>query len=203
MDAVEREGAPEAGAPPEPPRVTDKRRVHDPFVGDETGDAIADAAAEPVAAEEKDELQEARAQAAQYLDDLRRLKAEFENYRKRVVREQTSLVETATAALVEQLLPVLDDFELALIAADRTKDYAALVRGVELVFSKLAEVLHKQGLRKIEADGQPFDPELHEAVMQEEGSDEGKPVVGEVFRNGYTLGGRVVRPAMVKVKREQ
>jgi molecular chaperone GrpE len=191
--------------------VTDERHVHDPFAGEETREE-AEASVEPDAAvgptadvdvEEKDELQEARAQAAQYLDDLRRLKAEFENYRKRVVREQTALVDTAASALVEQLLPVLDDFELALIAADRTKDYAALVRGVELVFSKLTEVLHKQGLRKIEAEARPFDPELHEAVMQEEGSGEGKPVVGEVFRSGYTLGGRVIRPAMVKVKREQ
>jgi molecular chaperone GrpE len=166
-----------------------------------TDEAVVDA--EVVVEAPVDELAEARAQAAQYLDDLRRLKAEFENYRKRMLKEQTSMAESAAAALVEQLLPVLDDFELALIAADRTKDYESLVRGVELVFSKLAEVLQRQGLRKIEAHNAPFDPELHEAVMQdEEGPDDGKPTVAEVFRTGYTLNGRVVRPSMVKVRKQ-
>ncbi|MCA1834016.1 MAG: nucleotide exchange factor GrpE [Actinomycetota bacterium] len=158
--------------------------------------------AEIVEAEPVDELTQARADAAGYLDDLRRLKAEFENYRKRVTREQTAFMEIASLSLVERLLPVLDNFELALIAADRTKDYTALVRGVELVFSEFKDVLGKQGLKRIDAEGQPFDPELHEAVMQGEGPDEGKPVVGEVFRTGYTLGGKVVRPAMVKVVRQ-
>ena len=156
---------------------------------------------EALQAESVDELTQARAEAAGYLDDLRRLKAEFENYRKRVLKEQTALVENASAALVEKLLPILDNFELALIAADRTKDYAALVRGVELVFSEFKEVLGKQGLKRIDAEGQPFDPELHEAVMQGDGPEDGKPVVSEVFRPGYTLGGKVVRPAMVKVTR--
>lgn len=175
------------------------------------GDGMTGAGGEPapetpgeevVEAEPVDELAEARAEAAGYLDDLRRLKAEFENYRKRMLKEQTALVEMAAASLVERLLPVLDNFELALIAADRTKDYAALVRGVELVFSEFKEVLGKAGLRAIDAHGQPFDPELHEAVMQGEGPEDGKPVVSEVFRTGYTLGGRVVRPAMVKVTRQ-
>jgi molecular chaperone GrpE len=155
-----------------------------------------------VEVEPVDELAQARAEAAGYLDDLRRLKAEFENYRKRVLKEQTALVELASAALVEKLLPVLDNFELALIAADRTKDYAALVRGVELVFSEFKDVLGKQGLKRIEAEGQSFDPELHEAVMQGDGPEEGKPVVTEVFRTGYTLAGKVIRPAMVKVTRQ-
>lgn len=183
-----------AGEPATSPRVVDKRRTVE-------AEADADAAATEEVAEEN-ELDKAKAEAAAYLDDLRRLKAEFENYRKRVIKEQTTLIETAAAALVEQLLPVIDDFELAMIAADRTKDYEALVRGVELVYSKLTEVLHKQGLRKIEAHNAPFDPELHEAVMEDEGVEDGKPVVSDVFRNGYTLHGRVVRPSMVKVRKQ-
>jgi molecular chaperone GrpE len=148
------------------------------------------------------ELAKARKEAAEHLDDLKRLKAEFENYRKRVIREQTQMVERASEQLVERLLPVLDNFELALIAADRTKDYEALVRGVEIVFGELADLLHKEGLRKIEALGKPFDPTQHEAVLEVgDGPAEGDPVVAEVVRNGYTLKGKVVRPAMVKVVR--
>ena len=144
------------------------------------------------------ELAEARAQSAQHLDDLLRLKAEFENFRKRMVKEQTQMVERAASGLVERLLPVLDNFELALIAADRTKDYEAMVRGVELVYSELIEVLRREGLEPIKAVEAPFDPELHEAVMQAEGDGEQLVVVDEM-RRGYTLSGRVIRPAMVKV----
>ena len=148
------------------------------------------------------ELAKARAEAAEHLDDLKRLKAEFENYRKRVIREQTNVVERASEQLVEKLLPVLDNFELALIAADRTSDYEALVRGVELVFGELADLLHKEGVQKIEALGKPFDPTQHEAVLEVgDGPPDGDPIVAEVVRNGYTLKGKVVRPAMVKVVR--
>jgi len=148
------------------------------------------------------QLAEARKEAADHLDDLKRLKAEFENYRKRILREQTNVVERASEQLVERLLPILDNFELALIAADRTQDYEALVRGVEIVFGELMDLMHKEGLKKIDALGKPFDPTMHEAVLEVgDGPAEGDPVVAEVVRNGYTLKGKVVRPAMVKVIR--
>ena len=150
----------------------------------------------------EEQLERARREAAEHLDDLKRLKAEFENYRKRVLKEQTQLVGRASQQLVEKLMPVLDNFELALIAADRTKDIDALVRGVEIVFGELMDVLHKEGLQKIDALGKPFDPTLHEAVLEVgDGPAEGEPIVAEVVRNGYTLKGKVVRPAMVKVIR--
>lgn len=144
------------------------------------------------------ELEQARAEAAGYLDDLRRLQAEFENYRKRMLKVQTHMAARASASIVEKLLPVLDNFELALIAADRTKDYEAMVRGVEIVYGELLEVLHKEGLERIDAVDKPFDPALHEAVMQVDGEGEHLVVVDEM-RSGYKVGGRVVRPAMVKV----
>lgn len=146
-------------------------------------------------AEPQDEVSVARAEAAQYLDDLRRLKAEFENYRKRMVREQTMIVERASGSVIERLLPVLDNFDLALLAASSTKDYEAMVRGVELVYSELRDMLHKVGLERMEVVGEPFDPERHEAVMHEDGDEE---VVDEM-RAGYTFNGRVLRHAMVKV----
>jgi molecular chaperone GrpE len=156
---------------------------------------------EPAAA---GDLAQARAEAAQYLDDLQRLKAEFENFRKRTAREQAAMGERASAAMVERLIPILDNFELALLAADRTKDYEAMVRGVELVYGQLQETLRKEGLERIESLHQPFDPERHEAVMHEPGDDgEGEHVVVDEMRPGYSFGGRVVRPAMVKVGKKK
>ena len=137
----------------------------------------------------------------EYLDTLRRVQAEFENYRKRVIKEQTALVDRATEGLVEQLLPVLDSFELALQNADAaaSDDIENVRKGVELVYAELLGVLEKAGVSRIEAEGKPFDPNVHEAVMQEEG--DGEPVVSDVLRTGYALKGRVLRPAMVKVTR--
>ena len=137
----------------------------------------------------------------EYLDTLRRVQAEFENYRKRVIKEQTALVDRATSGLVEQLLPVLDSFELALknLDSDGSDDIESVRKGVELVYAELLGVLEKAGLSRIEAEGKPFDPNVHEAVMQEDG--DGEPVVTDVLRTGYTLKGRVLRPAMVKVTR--
>ena len=137
----------------------------------------------------------------EYLDTLRRVQAEFENYRKRVIKEQTALVDRATSGLVEQLLPVLDSFELALKNLDSagSDDIESVRKGVELVYAELLGVLEKAGLSRVEAEGKPFDPNVHEAVMQEDG--DGEPVVTDVLRTGYTLKGRVLRPAMVKVTR--
>jgi molecular chaperone GrpE len=146
-------------------------------------------------------LSQIESERDEYLDTLRRVQAEFENYRKRVIKEQTALVDRATSGLVEQLLPVLDSFELALKNLDSagSDDIESVRKGVELVYAELLGVLEKAGLSRIEAEGKPFDPNVHEAVMQEDG--DGEPVVTDVMRTGYTLEGRVLRPAMVKVTR--
>src|SRR3954452_7056188 len=134
------------------------------------------------------------------LDAARRVQADFENYRKRVLREQNALVERSTSGLVEQLLPVLDSFELAVVNLESDDvDIDKVRKGVELTFAELRSVLEKSGLEKIESQGVPFDPNEHEAVMQEDG--DGEPVVGDVLRTDWKLNGRVVRPAMVKVVR--
>jgi molecular chaperone GrpE len=146
-------------------------------------------------------LTQVESERDEYLETLRRVQAEFENYRKRVIKEQTALVDRATSGLVEQLLPVLDSFELALKNVDSagSDDIESVRKGVELVYAELLGVLEKAGLSRIEAEGKPFDPNVHEAVMQEDG--DGEPVVTDVLRTGYTLKGRVLRPAMVKVSR--
>ena len=144
-------------------------------------------------------LSQTESQRDEYLDTLRRVQAEFENYRKRVIKEQTALVDRATEGLLEQLLPVVDSLELALknVEAPDGAESDSVRKGVELVYGQLLGVLEKAGLSRVEADGKPFDPNVHEAVMQEDG--DGEPVVSDVLRTGYTLKGRVLRPAMVKV----
>lgn len=151
--------------------------------------------------DETDDLATTRAQAQEYLEHLQRLQAEFDNYRKRVIRDQTDAIERAAEPLALRLCEVLDEFELALIAAEREPDLERFLKGVELVYAKLADSLKAEGLERIEAEGASFDPEVHEALFQT-GEEEGEPVVAQVFRNGYMFKGRVIRPAGVRVERK-
>jgi molecular chaperone GrpE len=146
------------------------------------------------------ELAEAKAKADEYLQHLQRLQAEFDNYRKRVIREQTSTLELAAEPVMRRLLEVLDEFELALLHAHEDVDRDRFLKGIELVYAKLMDALKSEGLQRIDAEGAPFDPNLHEALMQT-GDGGGEPHVAEVFRPGYTLKGRVLRPAGVRVER--
>ena len=187
-------------------RVVDKRRYRE----GEASPAHAGAAspeptgtasgASPSQPEGADELERARADAAEYRDHLVRLQAEFENYRKRMTRSQERLVDAELQRFVQGLLEVLDEFDLALMAAERQPDFDAFRKGVELVYAKLAETLRSEGLERIEAEGKAFDPNEHEALMQT-GEGDGEPHVVEVFRQGYTLRGTVIRPASVRVER--
>lgn len=155
---------------------------------------------EEEAAEVAGDLQAAQGEAQQYLDHLRRLQAEFDNYRKRVLKEQTELAELGAMPVARRLLEVLDDFELALMSATDQPDFDRFLKGVELVYAKLVDALKAEGLERMQAEGTPFDPALHEALMQT-GDGEGDPVVADVLRPGYTLKGRVLRPAGVRVER--
>jgi molecular chaperone GrpE len=188
-----------------PIKVTDKRRIRD---DDEAGAPAEQAGATPGPdVQETDDdvdvardIDAARAEAAEYLDHLRRLQAEFDNYRKRVLKEQTDAVERAAAPVMQRLLEVLDDFELALMSANDKPDFDRFLHGVELVYAKLADTLKAEGLERIDAQGKPFDPERHEALMQTGEGDH--LVVADVLRPGYTLRGRVIRPTGVRVNRE-
>ena len=144
-----------------------------------------------------DLLSLAVAERDEYLADLQRLAAEFENYRKRAARDQERLVAHAHERLVRELLPVLDDLERALEAAERHEE-AALVEGVKLVEQSLRKALVKEGLVEIETDG-PFDPHVHEALLSQSQEDAESGSVLEVVQRGYRLGDRVVRPARVIV----
>ena len=159
-------------------------------------------AADAKDAPEIDEVATAKAEAAEYRELAQRIQAEFENYRKRVLKEQTNAVEMASEPLVRQLLGVVDEFELALMAAEKQPEFDRFLHGVELVYAKLADILRDAGVARIEAEGAPFDPELHEALMHS-GEGDGEPVVSDVLRPGYTMKGRVIRPAGVKVTLER
>src|SRR5262245_2700592 len=133
-----------------------------------------------------------------YYDRLLRKTAEFDNYRKRVERERRSHAEHAVTDLLQELLLVVDDFDRAL-TVDADENAASYRKGVELIHTKLHDLLRKQDVRPIEAIGADFDPNLHQAVVHESspGHREGE-VIGEM-RRGYTIGDRLLRPAMVKV----
>jgi molecular chaperone GrpE len=143
------------------------------------------------------QLAEAEAERDEYLDLLQRTKADFENYRKRAVRDQERLIAHAHERLVRELLPILDDLERALEAAERHEE-AALVDGVKLVQKSLRKALEKEGLAEIDADG-PFDPHVHEAMLTQPGNGAESGSVLEVVQRGYRLGDKVVRPAKVIV----
>jgi molecular chaperone GrpE len=131
-------------------------------------------------------------QRDEYLALAQRLQAEFENYKKQTVKRNTEVVEHAASRLAAQLLPVLDAFDGAIIQG---------VAGVGPLHKALFDVLQKEGLDVIDTDGAPFDPNLHEAVMHEAADDaDAEPTVSETLRTGYVWKGRVLRPAMVKVK---
>ncbi|MFP5309645.1 MAG: nucleotide exchange factor GrpE [Actinomycetes bacterium] len=211
---------PQAGAPADPPAATPAatpadggadsseveatsqapREDDEPTAGADEPDWAVLAAEDPRSREELlAELTAAEADRDAYLDDLRRARAEFENYRKRMLREQAAMRSAGTADLAGRLLEVLDDFDRTLDAAEASEDQG-LGKGVTMVHGKLVEVLQAAGLTRIDQAGVPFDPQRHEAVQQvaaDEPVDE--PTVAQVLRPGYELGGRVLRAAMVSV----
>jgi molecular chaperone GrpE len=130
------------------------------------------------------------------IDDLKRVAADFDNYRKRVARDQEALVARAHERLVKELLPVLDDLERALVAAEEHEE-AKLEDGVRLVHRELRDALSKEGLVEIETDG-AFDPHVHEALLTQP-SEEDDGAILQVIQKGYRLGDRVLRPARVVV----
>jgi molecular chaperone GrpE len=157
-----------------------------------------------MAAEETNETTEAQQEAQQQAepappaadDAYLRLAADFDNYRKRVAREQAQLMERATERLVKELLPVLDDLGRALVAADEHEE-AKLAEGVQLVHRQLSALLQREGLAEIETNGR-FDPHVHEALLSQP-SEQEEGTVLEVIQKGYRLGERVLRPARVVV----
>ncbi len=159
---------------------------------------VADPLTEDSVLEEVDHL---KAELDHVRDIYLRKLAEFDNFRKRVEREREEGRRAATEELVRILLPVLDNFERALEHAQ--DDSGAFHQGVEMIAKQLWDVLERTGVAVVDPLGQPFDPELHEAVQRVEDSEHGPGTVASVMLKGYTLGDRLIRPAMVGVVVEQ
>jgi Molecular chaperone GrpE (heat shock protein) len=145
------------------------------------------------------DLESAKTQVAEYYARLQRLQAEFDNYRKRTVKEKEDISKYAAEQLVCEILPVLDNFERAINSVQKNQDIAAYAQGVEMIFRQLYNVLIKEGLTVIEAVGQAFDPNIHEAILSVESEEHPENTVIEEVQKGYYLKDRVLRPSMVKV----
>jgi molecular chaperone GrpE len=148
---------------------------------------------EPEPEAEPEAPPEAEPLVDEYKELAQRVQADFENYKKRVVKQQTEYMERAAEHLVEKLLPVLDTADLAMAHDEGNTS-------LHHVVAALTEVLGKEGLERIDPSGRAFDPTEHDAVLHEPGEDGAEPVVSEVMRAGYRWKGRVLRPAMVKVQ---
>ncbi len=173
----------------------------DPDIIDETGAVDdTDEVSEGVVVEEPSvplaEFEAVSRERDQYLDSLRRLKAEFDNSRKRQERERARILESASEKLVQELLPVLDNLDRALQSEGDIRG------GVQATREQLAEVLANEGLLPVASDGQPFDPNVHEAVMGQPSEDHEEGTVLQTFQRGYLLNGRAIRPAKVVVAKQ-
>ena len=132
-------------------------------------------------------------------DSHLRLMAEFDNYRKRTMREKADLIKTGGEGALKNLLPIIDDFERALQNVRTAEDVEAVKEGVDLIFGKFMGYLSQQGVKPIEAVGKPFDPNFHNAVMHVEDENLGENVVAVELQKGYTYKDSIVRHSMVQV----
>ncbi|MGI6119211.1 MAG: nucleotide exchange factor GrpE [Desulfosporosinus sp.] len=149
----------------------------------------------------EEELAKVKAKAEEQYNQLIRLQAEYDNYRKRTLKEKTEIIKYATEGLMGELLPILDNFDRAISAAKVTSDFASFSQGVEMIFRQIETALGKEGLKAIDAVGQPFDPNIHEAVLQVATDEHPENTIIEELQKGYYLKDKVLRPSMVKVSK--
>lgn len=175
------------------PAASDSLSAAEPLVGPE-----------PLAPEQIEELRSKAAKADEHWDLLLRKTADFENFKKRAARDRLEAIKYANEALLEKLIPVVDNFDAALAAANNaeTATVASLKQGVSMIHSQLRGVLAESGLEEIDATGQAFDPNWHEAVSQQETADQPEGHVLQQLRKGYKLRERLIRPATVVVAKK-
>lgn len=147
----------------------------------------------------KNKLAEAEAKSAEYLDGWQRARAELVNYRKRVERDREVAYQNIAGEIILKILPVVDDLELALKNRPQEGEGAAWADGIELIYRKMQTVLEGYGVKPMQAEGEHFDPNLHEAVAQTPSEDHESGQIIEVLQQGYMIGERVLRPALVRV----
>jgi molecular chaperone GrpE len=134
-------------------------------------------------------------------DMMLRLAAEMDNYKKRTAKERESLIKYAAQGIVLELLPILDNFERAIESASKSKDLGSFLEGVKMIYKQMYEALGRKGVSKIDAVGECFDPNIHEAVMQVASEEHPENIVVEELQKGYMLHDRLIRPSMVAVSK--
>lgn len=145
------------------------------------------------------ELAKAKAEAEEHQQRYLRAQADFDNFRRRTLKEKEDFAKYASAKLVTELLPVLDNFERALATEQASNEAESFIKGVDMIFRQLGQVLEQEGVKPMEVVGQPFNPEFHQAVMTVDTDEYEEGVVVEELQKGYMLKDKVLRPAMVKV----
>ncbi|WP_255475123.1 nucleotide exchange factor GrpE [Planomicrobium sp. YIM 101495] len=177
----------------ETPEAAEQAEVEQPETADVETEEV------PVEAAEADETEELREQLEAEQNKYLRLMADFDNYKRRAVKDRQDAEKFRAQSLLTDLLPVLDNFDRALAVETTSEESASLLKGLEMVRNSLVDAVQREGLEEVKAVGEPFDPNFHQAVMQEqeEGKDSG--VVLKELQKGYTLKGRVLRPSMVSV----
>ncbi len=145
---------------------------------------------------ENSEVETLKAQLAETESSFKRLRADFENFRRRSAKEKDEIGAVAKEEMLKSMLPLIDNFERAM-AADKNSDN--FYQGISMIFNQFAEILKNQGLEQIQAKGQFFDPNFHQAVMRVQSDDLPEGTIAEVLQQGYQVNGRVIRPSMVQV----
>jgi molecular chaperone GrpE len=173
-------------------------KEHQQDLIEEAGQSLEEYSIEDIPALLQD-LEETRTKADEYLDGWQRARAEFTNYKKRVEREQAQIYQTVTGNIIKQYLEITDDLERALVNKPEGSDGAEWANGVELIYRKLLAILQNEGVIRMGAQGQVFDPNLHEAITSEESDTYKSGEIIEVLQPGYMIENRVLRPAMVRV----
>jgi len=153
-------------------------------------------------AEEFKAMEEKAKKSDEYYDRLLRLQADFDNYKKRLEKDKIEFIKFANEEIIAEILKILDDFERAVDAGKIKHDFDILYKGIEMIHNDFKEFLKQKGLKEIEAEGKPFNPNEHEAMMQEETDEHPEDYIVEEFQKGYTFNGRVIRPAKVKVAKK-
>lgn len=148
---------------------------------------------------ENEAVMDTQAQAAEYLEGWQRARAEFSNYKKRVDRELQDAYSRAAGDVITRYLTILDDLERALQDVPKDEKTANWAQGIDLIYRKMKAMIEAEGVEVIEAEGQPFDPNLHEAISHEESDELKGGYIIDVVQQGYRMGDRVLRPAMVRV----
>ncbi|GIP39581.1 nucleotide exchange factor GrpE [Paenibacillus sp. J31TS4] len=170
---------------------------------EEQASASADASEEQADSAEtiamKQEIERLQQELEESRGRLIRAQADFDNFRKRTRLEKEDFAKYASFKLIEQLLPVVDNFDRAIQTSRETRDFDGMLKGVEMTFRQLDQVLAQEGLAAMDAIGQPFDPDRHQAIMQVESDEYEEGIVVEEIQKGYMLKDKVLRPAMVKV----